>query len=232
MNLNRRLLASYHNYVSEITLRSILLSLNTCYNKSAIFPDKFLIFKAFKSCPKENVKVIIIGQDPYPQKGYATGLAFANPRDTVNISPSLSLIKDRIFKDFRGYNEGMVDLPMGDPYPPYFDITLESWAKQGVLLLNSSLTVEENKPGSHSNLWYPFMKEFISRFSLENPGTIYVLFGKEAKILKSFINKNNTILEYNHPTYYLRTNKEFDCNTFTKVNEILFKTNKIKINWK
>lgn len=224
------LLGHYHNLVSDDTLKNTLSILQKEYSTKTVFPLKENVFKAFKSCKYKDLRVVIIGQDPYPQQGYATGLAFANFEDGRVMSPSLQLIYERLVKDYP--NEDYGELPFDIAYGFGFDRTLESWANQGVLLLNSSLTVIENKVGSHSNIWYPFMKELITNLSEVNCGIIYLLFGNEAKVFKSFINsKSNYVLEYYHPAYFARINKEFDCDGFIKVNQILKQNNNIKINW-
>lgn len=167
--------------------------------------------QAFKLCPPTCLKVVIVGQDPYPQKGYATGLAFANPINTKIISPSLSLLKERVYNDF--YTDR--------PNEFNFDITLESWAKQGILLLNSALTVEENKPESHSRLWYPAMSALLHDIS-KKENLIFILLGSTAATFKNFIiSKNNHIFAYKHPAYFARISHEFICDGFIKTNEIL-----------
>lgn len=168
-------------------------------------------FRAFELCPVDILKIVIVGQDPYPQPGYATGLAFANPKNTPIISPSLKLIKDRIEKDFTHlYSQ-----------PTTFDITLESWASQGVLLLNSALTVLKNQPGSHSDIWNPFISTLLTRLSNEG-GLIFLLFGATASNMKCFLNpKNNHIFAYKHPAYYARIGQELECDGFIKAKALL-----------
>jgi len=112
-------------------------------------PEFENIFNAFEKCQFKDLKAIILGQDPYPQRGIATGLAFANKHDTVSLSPSLKILKAEMEKDL---NTVALD----------FDPTLENWAAQGVLLLNSSLTCRVGFPGSHAHLWRPFMDKLFS----------------------------------------------------------------------
>ena len=224
------LLGEYSKLISDTTLLSTLMLLQKEYQSNSVFPEKENVFKAFKSCPYKDLKVVILGQDPYPQKGCATGLAFANPDNGLVMSPSLQLIYERLVKDYPYDDYG--ELPFDIAYGFGFDRTLESWAKQGVLLLNSSLTVIENKIGSHSNIWYPFIKELLTNLSEINCGIIYLLFGNEAKVFKSFINTNsNYVLEYYPPAYFARNNKEFECDGFIKTNQILKQNNNLKINW-
>lgn len=226
-----KLLGDYSKLISDTTLLTVLTQIQKEYATKPILPNKEDVFKAFKSCPYNNLKVVILGQDPYPQRGYATGLAFANPSGTKDVSPSLDKIIGLIMKDFPDY-ESFCDLPFGDPYEEVFDITLNKWAEQGVLLLNSSLTVEESRVGSHSNIWYSFMKELLGNLSEINSGIIYLLFGSDAKVLGTFINKHsNYVFGYDHPAYYARVNKGFECDGFIKANQILKQNNNLKINW-
>lgn len=200
-----------------------------------ILPAAKDIFKAFHLCPYKDLRVVIIGQDPYPQKGYATGLAFANPKDIPVLSPSLELIMERIYKDFYQQTElGISEIHSMEDFRPFFDITLEKWAKQGVLLLNSYLTVKEGQIGSHSSIWYPFMKDFLYNLSMDTCGLIFVLFGENARQFKPFIlggSKSHYIFSYKHPAYCARNNMPLECDAFVRINEILHKNNNLKINW-
>lgn len=176
---------------------------------SRICPAYHDIYKAFTMTTLRDCKVIFIGQDPYPQKGVATGLAFANSADTVNLSPSLEVIK-----------EACIDptIPHG---PIEFDCTLESWAKQGVLLLNSSLTCELNKPNSHSLVWRGFTTKLLKNLSKETTGMIYVLMGKYAQSFEMWIDSRyNDIIKCGHPSYYARTETPMP-DVFSQVNELL-----------
>lgn len=161
--------------------------------------------------PVKTLKVVIVGQDPYPQKGYATGLAFANPANTPVISPSLKLLKDRVESDFTHlYSQ-----------PTTFDITLESWARQGVLLLNSSLTVLENRPGIHTKLWHPLISTLLTNLSQQG-GLIFILLGSVAAEFKHLLyTKNNHIFVYKHPAFYARLGQEFICDGFLKTKALL-----------
>lgn len=177
--------------------------LNQLYTKKSIMPEYKDIFKAFTLTSLNNLRVIFIGQDPYPQKDVATGLLFGNK--CVPLSPSLEVIK-----------EAAINYEI--PHEPYdFDITLESWAKQGILLLNSALTVEVNKVGSHTMLWRPFITSLLKNLSTSNPGIMYVLFGNQAQTFEPYINKNNTILKVQHPAYYARTKTKMPYSLFSDI---------------
>lgn len=222
------IIGDYDIYISKDTLFKTIQQINKEYLKKVVFPSKDLVFKAFKTLPHKDVKVIILGQDPYPQKGYATGIAFGNENQQV-ISPSLEVIKNCIYKYY--YKENYLDMPLGDPYDYQFDYSLKHWVKQGVLLFNSALTVVENSPGSHSIIWYPFVKEFLINFSESNPGVIYLLLGSPAKKFSTFINANSYVFKYNHPAYAARFQIPWECDGFLKANEILEKNNNTKIKW-
>lgn len=188
------------------------------YNKHECTPKMNNIFKAFELCDYNNLCIVFLGQDPYPQKGVATGLAFGN--NTTILSPSLQVLKDAVI----------------NPQVPHgivqFDNTLESWAKQGILLLNSALTTECNKIGAHTLLWREFIIQLLQRLSSINTGIIYVLFGEQACSYKRYINeKYNYIFQVKHPAYYARTNTEMSSKLFDDINNILYKNNKFKIKW-
>lgn len=178
-----------------------------------ICPQKSDVFNAFKLCSLDDCKVVFLGQDPYPQKGVATGILFGNKLTTkeADLSPSLQVIK-----------EASIDFTKSHNYPIEFDNSLESWAKQGILMLNSALTVEVNKIGSHTNLWRPFISKFLQTLSNRQPGIVYVLFGKQAQTFEPYINKQyNHIIKENHPAYYARLNKSMPSSLFKEVNDYL-----------
>ena len=177
-------------------------------NLSEICPSPKNIFKAFKLCPLEDCKVVIISQDPYPQYGVATGIAFGNSCDTSEdlLSPSLQVIKEAVINYEVPHN--VIE----------FDNTLESWAKQGVLLLNSALTCQVNMIGSHYNIWNPFISKLIYNLSSLNGSLIYVLFGKQAQSLKENIVNSFKIFEEYHPAYYARKGTKMPYKVFIDLN--------------
>ena len=186
-------------------------------NRNNICPEYNNIFRAFNLCDYRNCKVICIGQDPYPQKGVATGIAFGNKSNVKELSPSLEVIKESVINFEIPHN--LIT----------FDQTLEDWEKQGVLMLNSSLTCEINKVGSHSMIWRPFIAKFLQ--NMTTTGIIYVLFGKQAQSFKPYINtKFNDVIEVQHPAYFARTNKTMP-NVFKKINNLIYNKYKEKINW-
>lgn len=125
------------------------------------------------------------------------------------MSPSLEIVKEACI-NFEIPHNSII-----------FDPTLESWAKQGVLMINSALTCEVNKVGSHTMMWRPFMTKLLRNLSEINTGIIYVLFGEDAKTLKPYINsKSNIILEEKHPAYYARTGSRMPSTVFEEVNKL------------
>ena len=144
---------------------------------------------------------------PYPQKEVATGVLFGNKEGTTELSPSLSVIRNACIKE-----EDFAK----------FDVTLESWAKQGILLLNSALTCEMNNPRSHTMLWRPFISKFLAKLSNSEPGLVYVLFGDQAKTFKPYINTNvNSIIEVRHPAYYARLGLNMPEWIFPFINKLM-----------
>jgi uracil-DNA glycosylase len=201
-------------------LTKIINILNQCYATKMITPEYRDIFKAFTLCSKKDCHTIFVAQDPYPQKGVATGVAFGNKEGTPVLSPSLEVIK-----------EAAINYEI--PHPPYtFDNTLESWGKQGILLLNSALTCEVNKPGSHVMLWRPFISKLLQNLSNTSTGLIYVLFGQQAQTFEPYINKNfNNVIKIHHPAYYARTHTKMPYWVFTEINKLLKDLYGTSINW-
>ena len=187
-----------------------------------ISPQLKDIFKAFRLCPLRNLRVVIIGQDPYPQKGVATGLAFANSSDTPedSYSPSLEILR-----------ESVIDYTI--PHRTItFDPDLEKWEEQGVLLLNSALTCELGKVGSHTLLWRPFMTSFLTNLSKCSTGIVYVLMGNQAQTLEPYINHQfNHVIRIRHPSYYARTKTRMPSDIWSQVNNILIGQNGYGIEW-
>lgn len=190
-------------------------------NQSTLCPSIKDVFKAFKLCPYNNCRVVFIGQDPYPQRGMAQGVLFGNSSNTPEnkLSPSLQIIKESVINFEIPHN--LIT----------FDPTLESWAKQGILMINSALTTEVGKIGVHMMKWRPFMIAFLKQMSMINPGIIYVLFGSQAQILEPYISKNNYVLKIEHPAYFARTNKKMPYHIWKDINKILYDLYGERIEW-
>lgn len=183
------------------------------------------VFKCFRLCSFSNLKVVFLGYDPYPNlvnnQPVATGLAFANTSDTIesNYSPSLKVLKDSISYYVKSENNCI------------FEPSLESWEKQGVLLLNSALSCEVFKTGSHSLLWRPFIASLLLNLTLMRDNIVYVLLGSVAQSFSGFINhKTNHVIECHHPAYYARKHERMP-DIWNKVNNYLINDGNSKIEW-
>ena len=187
-----------------------------------ICPQLKNIFKAFNLCPFKELRVVIIGQDPYPQKGVATGIAFANSSDTQDnfYSPSLEILRESVI-DYTIPHRTII-----------FDPSLEKWEEQGVLLLNSALTCEVGRVGSHYLLWRPFIISLLTNLSKCSSGIVYVLMGSQAQSLEPYINKQfNHVIHIRHPSYYARTKSRMPSDVWQKINNILIGQNGYGIKW-
>lgn len=178
---------------------------------SCLCPAPPNIFRAFRACTLKNCRVIMVGQDPYPQKGVATGILFGNSVETPDdrLSPSLEVVKECAIN---------YEIPHG---PIEFDKTLESWAKQGILMINSAFTCEVNKVGWHVKVWEPFTQKLIRNISEYDNGFVFVLFGRQAQALKPFIHGSHCVIEIEHPAYFARRREIMPYNVFTDINKFL-----------
>ena len=184
-----------------------------------IYPPGSLIFNSFKQTPFSEIKVVIIGQDPYHNKGQAHGLSFSVPPG-VGKPPSLL----NIFKELQ--NDLGIEISENG--------NLEKWATQGVLLLNASLTVRQNEPGSHAQIgWLQFTDKVIKKISDEKEGVIFLLWGKFAQEKQALIDETkHFVLKAAHPSPFSASNGFFGCKHFSKTNELLMKQHKNPIDWK
>lgn len=182
-----------------------------------IFPPGRNIFKAFELTPLPEVKVVILGQDPYHQPGQAMGLSFSVP-DGVPAPPSLK----NIFKEMES------DLGIRMSGRP----NLESWARQGVLLLNAILTVRSGEAASHSGIgWQTFTDAVIKCISDNCEGVVFLLWGNYARSKRELIDQSrHTVLEAAHPSPLAR-GAFFGCRHFSKTNEILASEGKTPVDW-
>jgi uracil-DNA glycosylase len=184
-----------------------------------IYPPGSLIFNSFKQTPFSKVKVVIIGQDPYHNKGQAHGLSFSVPNG-IPKPPSLL----NIFKELK--NDLGIEISENG--------NLEKWATQGVLLLNASLTVRQNEPGSHAQIgWLQFTDQVIKKLSDEKEGIIFLLWGKFAQEKQVLIDETkHFVLKAAHPSPFSASNGFFGCKHFSKTNTLLLKQQKDPIDWK
>lgn len=184
-----------------------------------IYPPGQLIFNAFYKTPFDKLKVVIIGQDPYHNPGQAHGLSFSVP---FGIAPPPSLIN--IFKELQS------DLGLARPDHG----NLESWAEQGVFLLNASLTVRKNEPGSHSKIgWLTFTDAVISKISEKKSGVVFLLWGKFAQDKQMLVDETkHHVMKAAHPSPFSADKGFFGCKHFSKTNEWLVSEGKEPIDWK
>ncbi|OAQ42055.1 uracil-DNA glycosylase [Pedobacter psychrophilus] len=185
-----------------------------------IYPKGDDIFNAFTLTPFDNVKVVILGQDPYHGANQAHGLSFSVQKG-VRFPPSLK----NIFKELETDIEGFRTPENGD---------LSDWAKQGVLMLNSSLTVNAGDAGSHQEQgWETFTDEVIKAISDKKENIIFILWGKFAQEKEEFINTNkHHIIKSKHPSPFSAYSGFFGSKPFSKTNEILKNLGETEINWK
>lgn len=188
------------------------------YQNKTIYPKKENIYNALKLTPYENVKVVIVGQDPYHGENEAHGLSFSVQRG-IKLPPSLKNIYKEISNDLN-----IVEPNCGD---------LTSWAKEGVLLLNSVLTVEKDKPASHAKIgWNKYTDYIIQKINEKEKPVVFILWGNFAKTKKELItNPKHLIITSAHPSPFSARNGFFESKPFSKTNEFLKENNIKPINW-
>ena len=199
--------------------RKLIDKIESDKDSTVILPQKEDIFNAFTLCPLNKLKVVIIGQDPYHKKGQAHGLAFSVPNNISN-PPSLRNILKELNND------------LGIPLSNNGD--LSCWARQGVLMLNTALTVKLNKAGSHTKIgWEIFTDQIIKHISQNKENIVFILWGRLAQKKSKIINnEKHYILQAAHPSPFSAYSGFFGCEHFSKTNNILIKNNLSPINWK
>ena len=188
------------------------------YNTKTVFPPKNYVFEALKRTPYENVKVVIMGQDPYHGQGEAHGLSFSVQKG-IKLPPSLKNIYKELESDL-----GIKPALYGD---------LSQWADEGVLLLNSVLTVEKDKAASHKNLGWERLTDYIIKVLNEKKEpVVFILWGNFAKEKKKYItNPTHYIIESAHPSPFSANYGFFGSKPFSKTNNFLKSKNISEINW-
>lgn len=182
-------------------------------NGKRFTPPLKYVFKAFEECPEKELKIVMIGQDPYPHMGVADGIAFSCGL-TQKPQPSLKNMFEAIEKTvYQGY-------------PTHQDPDLTRWSNQGVLMLNSALTTQIDKVGTHYDIWKDFIMYVIDMLNLTNSGLIFILMGQKAQELDSMIGQNHYVFKISHPASAAYTKTVWDCgDVFNKANDILLKNN-------
>lgn len=199
--------------------KNLMQKVNTAYENSICYPERNKIFSAFTHTPYDDVKVVILGQDPYHEPGQAHGLCFSV---LPPCEPPPSLVN--IFKEQKQ--------DVGITIPNHG--CLVSWARQGVLLLNTTMTVEKGKANSHVNFgWTTFTDAVISKLAERKEPIVFLLWGRNARLKAKLIEKNpqHYILECAHPSPLSAYNGFWGCKHFSKTNDFLIKNNKEPINW-
>jgi uracil-DNA glycosylase len=208
-----------NHHINSEQFRNLVDFVNTEYKDNVCYPKGSLIFSALNNCVFDKVKLVILGQDPYHNPNQANGLAFSVPE---NITHPPSLVN--IFKE--------IQQDLNTSYPASGD--LMNWVNQGVLLLNSTLTVRKNSPGSHQNKgWEDFTDEIINIISLKKKNIVFLLWGNYAKKKSKLIDENkHLILSSGHPSP-LSANRGywFGNNHFSKANQYFKENNIVEIKW-
>ncbi len=211
---------------SKAYFRQLAEFVRSEYLSQTIFPKPKNVFAAFEACPFGDVKVVILGQDPYHGIGQATGLSFAVP-ETVPLPPSLQNIFKEIESDFaeQDAEQSIKPVQNGD---------LTRWAKQGVLLLNATLTVRASTPGSHQKRgWEEFTDAVIKALSDQREGIVFMLWGNYAKNKGAHIDRTkHLVLEAAHPSPFSVHNGFFGCRHFSKANKYLKERGLPEIDWR
>ena len=188
------------------------------YSEHIIYPSMYDIFNSMKNTPFSEIKVVLLGQDPYHNEGQAMGLSFSVPSG-VDVPPSLV----NIYKE--------LNAELGVPIRKSGDLT--GWAKQGVLLLNAVLTVRAHQANSHKGKgWEQFTDSVIKKISDLKEGVVFLLWGANARSKKSLIDtKKHLVLECAHPSPLSAYNGFFGCGHFKKTNDYLIAGGKTPVDW-
>lgn len=221
MNIEKYINTDWKNVLLDESnkeyFKNLIMQLKNDYNKFIVFPKKENIFECFNYFNIVDLRVVLIGQDPYHNDMQATGLSFSVPKD-VNIPSSLR----NLFKELE--NDLNIKKYNGD---------LTNWAKQGVLLLNRVLTVIKNKPKSHENIgWKIFTTNIIKFIDSNFTDIVFILLGNDAKKMEKYIFNNKlNIVKAAHPSGLSAYKGFYGSKIFSKTNELLNKNNKKIINW-
>lgn len=201
-------------YYQELTI-----FLDDAYSNTSVLPPRELIFNAFEKCSLTELRVVIIGQDPYPTKGHAHGLSFSVEEDVRPLPKSLQ----NIFKELK--EDLNLELPENG--------NLERWAKQGVLLLNNVLTVEEGRADSHASRgWEKFTDAVLNLINKEKQNVVFLLWGKKAQEKGKLIDVNkHLILTSVHPSPLSVYRGFYGCKHFSKTNQFLRSKGLNEIEW-
>ena len=203
---------------NQAYFKDLSAKLKVAYQSETIYPPRHRVFEAFARCPYDQLKVVILGQDPYHQPGQAHGLAFSVPKG-IDIPPSLRNIFQELNHD------------VGCPIPNSGD--LSAWANQGVLLLNSLLSVQAGQPLSHKDWgWVEFTDRVLKQCNAHPRPLVFILWGKTAQAKRDLITDGrHLILSAPHPSPLSAYQGFFGSRPFTQVNDFLVKNGQKTIQW-
>mgnify|MGYP005745625099 CR=1 FL=1 len=201
-------------YINGFEFQIAINKLKEEKDAGRLFEPEFKnIFRAFELCPYKDFKVAMIGQDPYPQPGVADGISFSCSRKD-KCEKSLQYIFRALYGDYKGK-----------------DNNLSRWSTQGVLMLNTALTVEQKKIGSHYNVWKPFIEYLFSGLNSIVKDRVFILLGKKAQEWESYLT-NQHIISVSHPASAAYSGGEWNHkDVFNRTNEFLVNNNKKAIEW-
>ena len=212
--------------IDRAELNNVMAKVGQEYRRKPLCPAQSDVFRAFELCSLNNLKIVMLGMEPYPDKYMgkprATGILFGNRKevDEDNLSPSLNIVKEAAIN---------FEVPH---YCITFDNSLESWSKQGILMINSALTVEMNRIGSHVMLWRPFIAKLLKNLSEYNTAIVYVLFGRQAQTFKPYINNRfNHIIKIEHPAHFARSGTRMPHQLFVAISNKVKEIYGVPIKW-
>lgn len=210
----------FKSFIFSSEFEKILTKLWDLSNENSRFaPTLKQVFRAFEECPYDKLQVVIIGQDPYPQLGVADGISFSCS-NTNKLQPSLKFILQEVDKTV--YNNNVISE----------DLDLKRWSNQGILMLNTALTVEIGKIGSHYDIWKPFTAYLFDYLNNNNSGLIYVYMGKKAEEWSEVTNDNNYKFNVKHPASAAYNGSKWDSNDiFNKISKLVKENNGNNIIW-
>jgi uracil-DNA glycosylase len=210
----------FKSFIFSSEFDDILTKLYTLSQEDKRFtPPLKQVFRAFEECPYDKLQVVIVGQDPYPQLGVADGIAFSCG-NTNKLQPSLRYILEEVNRTvYNGHNVT-------------HEVDLTRWSNQGILMLNTALTVEVGKIGSHYDIWRPFTAYLLDWLNNYNPGLIYVYMGKKAEEWSELTTNTEYKFTVKHPASAAYNGSKWDSNDiFTKISSIVNNTSGNIITW-
>lgn len=202
-------------FIETDTFKHLSAKIATEYKTKTIYPEKESVFKAFRLTPFSKVRVVWLGESCYSEPNQATGLSFGIDVGKCRIPLSLDIIITELESS---YDSRLL---------LNFDYSLESWAKQGVLMLNTTLTTEKRKIDSHFEMWNPFIEEVFKTLNIYHTGLVFVLLGKKAERYESLINANQHIIKISYPGQDIKEGeiKFLGSRIFNKIDELIKQMN-------